>query len=146
MNPNERYTIRKLSRIVEDKGLRHFITVEDTASSLLKEGSPFDVNALNNERNRIASYLRNNGYFMFNKEDIRFTADTSFNSTEVDVAMKLKLHQKTDAQKQKITNNTHFAISSFMLTFHQLMIVSTPQPLAITYSSATDRCTSGKIC
>lgn len=104
VNPNERYTIRKLSRIVEDKGLRHFITVEDTASSLLKEGSPFDVNALNNERNRIASYLRNNGYFMFNKEDIRFTADTSFNSTEVDVAMKLKLHQKdgrTEAKDHK---------------------------------------------
>ena len=41
IHPNERYTIRNVYRIVEDKGLRHFITVEDTAASLLKPGVPF---------------------------------------------------------------------------------------------------------
>lgn len=36
VHPNERYTIRHIRRTVEDEGLRHFITVEDTARSLLK--------------------------------------------------------------------------------------------------------------
>ena len=93
VHPNERYTIRHIQRTVEDEGLRHFITVEDTARSLLKRGNPFDVNTLNAERNRIASYLRNNGDYKFNKEDVRFSADTARNSTEVDILVKVKLHQ-----------------------------------------------------
>ncbi|MBO7661173.1 MAG: hypothetical protein J6S65_06580, partial [Bacteroidaceae bacterium] len=93
IHPNERYTIRNVYRIVEDKGLRHFITVEDTAASLLKPGVPFEVTALNEERNRITSYLRNNGYYKFTKEDIRFSADTAQQSTEVDVLVRVKLQQ-----------------------------------------------------
>ena len=58
VHPKERYTMRKVERIVEDKGLEEFIMVEDTANSLLKPGLPFEVTALNGERNRIASYLQ----------------------------------------------------------------------------------------
>lgn len=94
VNPHERYTIRHIRRVVEDAGLRHFLTVEDTARSLLQTGKPFDVNTLNAERNRIATYLRNNGYYRFNKEDVRFSADTAHNSTEVDILLSVKLHQK----------------------------------------------------
>ena len=105
VHPNKRYSIRHIHRMVEDRGLRHFITVEDTAHSLLKSGGPFDVNTLNGERNRIASHLRNNGYYKFNKEDVRFSADTARNSTEVDVFMRVKLHQengRTEATEHKI--------------------------------------------
>ena len=104
VHPNERYTIRHIHRIVEDKGLRHYLTVEDTINSLLKKGRPFDVNTLNGERNRITSYLRNHGYYKFTKEDIRFSADTAHNSTEVDVLLNVKLHQedgRTEATEHK---------------------------------------------
>ncbi len=94
VHPGEQYTIRTLTRNVEDDGLRRFITTDDTASSLIRAGGAFDVNLLNSERNRIVSYLRNNGYYMFNKEDIRFSADTAARSTEADVTMTLKRHQK----------------------------------------------------
>ena len=93
IHPNERYTIRNVHRIVEDKGLRQFITVDDTATSRLKPGAPFEVTALNDERNRIASHLRNNGYYKFTKEDIRFSADTARQSSEVDVLIRVKLQQ-----------------------------------------------------
>ena len=94
VHPNERYSIRNIYLQVEDRGLRHFLTMEDTVNSLLKSGGPFDVNTLNGERNRITSYLRNNGYYKFTKEDIHFSADTARNSTEVDVVMRVKLHQE----------------------------------------------------
>ena len=68
VHPNERYTMRNIERIVEDEGLEEFIMVEDTAQSLLKPGLPFEVTALNGERNRIASHLRNNGYYKFTKD------------------------------------------------------------------------------
>ena len=104
VHPKERYTIRNIYRLVEDNGLRHLLTVEDTANSLLKKGYPFEVTALNGERNRIASNLRNNGYYKFTKEDVRFSADTARNSTEVDVVMSVKLHQengRTEATEHK---------------------------------------------
>ena len=104
VHPKERYTIRNIHRIVEDKGLKELLTVTDTAQSLLKPGFPFEVTALNGERNRIASLLRNNGYYKFTKEDIRFSADTAWNSTEVDVLMRVKLHQddgRTEATEHK---------------------------------------------
>lgn len=93
IRPKERYTLRNVYRTVEDKGLRNFITEEDTANSLLKPGLPFEVTALNNERNRISTSLRNHGYYKFTKEDIRFSADTAINSTLVDVQMRVKRQQ-----------------------------------------------------
>jgi len=93
VHPNQRYYIRQLHRIVEDSGLRSFIMEEDTARSLLRQGAPFEVTTLNAERNRIATYLRNNGYYKFTKDDIRFSADTARNSTEVDVLMSVKMQQ-----------------------------------------------------
>lgn len=104
VHPKERYSIRNIYRLVDDRGLHPFITVEDTAQSLLKRGVPFEVTALNDERNRIASYLRNHGYYKFTKEDVQFTADTARNSTEVDVMMRVKLHQsdgRTEATEHK---------------------------------------------
>ncbi|MGM9690703.1 MAG: BamA/TamA family outer membrane protein [Bacteroidaceae bacterium] len=104
VHPKERYTIRNIHRIVEDRGLRHFIMVEDTTNSLLRTGLPFEVTALNGERNRIAAHLRNNGYYKFTKDDIRFSADTARNSTEVDVQMRVKLQQdngRTEAREHK---------------------------------------------
>ena len=110
VHPRERYTMRKVERIVEDEGLRDFILVEDTANSLLKPGLPFEVTALNGERNRIASHLRNNGYYKFTKEDIRFSADTARNSTEVDVLMRVKRQQ--DNGRTEATPHRQYTIGT----------------------------------
>lgn len=94
IHPNQRYTIRSIHRITDSQKLRQFITVDDTANSLLHIGAPFEVTALNAERNRIATHLRNHGYYKFTKEDVRFSADTARNSTEVDILLHVKLHQE----------------------------------------------------
>lgn len=96
VQPNKRYTIRSVHRVVEDEGLRERLEVKDTVNSLLKRGRAFDVNTLSGERNRIASMLRNDGYYRFTKESILFDADTAQNSTEVDVTMRVMRHQPDD--------------------------------------------------
>lgn len=111
--PNERYTIRNVSRTVEDDGLRTFICEEDTANSLIKQGNPFDVNSFNGERNRIANHLRNTGYYKFTKDNVKFAADTALNSTEVDVSIRVKKHQENGrvaatAHKQYHIGNVNF--------------------------------------
>ncbi|MCH5174514.1 MAG: BamA/TamA family outer membrane protein [Prevotellaceae bacterium] len=113
VHPNKRYTIRSIQRSSDDSNLRQFICVEDTSRSLLKVGRAFDVNVLNNERNRIASFLRNHGYYKFTKENVRFSADTARNSTEVDVSLRITLHQENGRSeatehKQYVIGNVNF--------------------------------------
>lgn len=45
-------------------------------ATLLKKGMPFDANILNQERSRITAYMNDNGYYTFNRDFIRYVADT----------------------------------------------------------------------
>lgn len=55
--------------------------------ALLKEGDRFDLDLLDEERNRITSVLKRNGYMAFNKEYIGFVADTIENKNNVDLEL-----------------------------------------------------------
>ena len=104
VNPGEQYKIHNISRLITDKELENIICGKDTIKSLLQSGMPFNINRLNEERNRITTNLRNNGYYKFNKEYITFTADTCEGSTEVDVTMNIRLYLengRSDPQPHK---------------------------------------------
>ena len=51
--------------------------MSDTASSLLRTGGIFDGNVLNDERSRIASFLKNRGYYNFSINNIEYVADST---------------------------------------------------------------------
>lgn len=96
VDPGTQFTIRNIERKVEDPVLRQLLCHEDTLNSLLQHGMPFNINRLNEERSRIATRLRNIGYYKFYKELITFVADTCLGSTEVDIAMNIRLHLDND--------------------------------------------------
>ena len=77
-----------------DKALDGIVNGNDTVNTMLKEGMPFNINLLNEERNRITNVLRNQGYYRFNKEYITYTADTVRGSNMVDITMNIDLHQE----------------------------------------------------
>ena len=82
------YTVRHIAYHIDDATIYDFIE-KDSLSSLLKAGMPFDVVALDNERQRITKLLQNNGYYKFNKDFIVYQADTVRNTFEVNLTMKL---------------------------------------------------------
>ena len=82
------YTVRHRAYHIDDATIYDFIE-KDSLSSLLKAGMPFDVVALDNERQRITKLLQNNGYYKFNKDFIVYQADTVRNTFEVNLTMKL---------------------------------------------------------
>lgn len=49
----------------------------DSANTLLHAGDPFDVNVLQQERERITKYLKDQGYYTFNINNITYRADTT---------------------------------------------------------------------
>jgi outer membrane protein assembly factor BamA len=70
------YTIKDFSYEIPDHELSGYFYA-DTVNSLLKRGIIFDTYLLDDERDRITQYLRNNGYYTFSKSNIIFRADTT---------------------------------------------------------------------
>ena len=82
VEPGPLYLVSQLSQQIGDSAVRGIIDSSRVASKL-SEGMPFDMNELDQERTRINKLLRNNGYFRFNKEFVRFEADTTGGSNQV---------------------------------------------------------------
>lgn len=71
-----------------------FRSSQDEYNQLVKEGTLFDRDILNQERERITKLLRWNGYYGFNRDYLGYTADSSFNQNVVDLDMSLKPYRK----------------------------------------------------
>lgn len=93
IHPGERYTVNNLQFDVKDENVRRILHEVDYLS-YLNEGMPFDINLLEAERGRINTCLHNNGYYEFNKEYIRFEADTTVGDRKVDLKMIVKPYRK----------------------------------------------------
>lgn len=76
INPRTRYKVDMLERDVRDAGLDSLFRAEEEAS-LLSNGMYFDMNVLDAERSRMSTVALNNGYYRFNREFIRYEADTT---------------------------------------------------------------------
>lgn len=86
IQPGERYYVTELDEHVTDARIRHLLDSTRAESKLLI-GMPFDLNELNEERSRINRLLRNNGYYLFNKEFVRFEADTTLGQHRVALSL-----------------------------------------------------------
>lgn len=72
------------------KGQMDSLVRQSMRFSLLKVGEQYDVNILEQERQRISDILRNRGYYYFQPQYIEFLADTTRRHGEVDLRIGLK--------------------------------------------------------
>lgn len=79
---NEPYKLRHYEVDIPMDEVRQIAT---DARCKINEGDRFSTEALDDERDRIATVMRNRGYFYFEKAMLEFTADSALNSKEVDV-------------------------------------------------------------
>lgn len=85
----EPYRIGGIDYDFRDRSLQR-IVLSDTASSLLRRGNIFDANVLGDERVRIASYLKDRGYYNFSINNISYAADSTVGNRTVDLTMIVK--------------------------------------------------------
>lgn len=78
--------IDSLSYDFRDSSLRSVI-LADTAVSLLNRGDILDISRLDDERNRIAAWLNNRGYFDFTANNISYDVDTTERGLDAAVTM-----------------------------------------------------------
>ena len=82
------YIIRRYDIQFQQDELREIAA--NQRRSLIYEGMQFDVDVLNNERQRIAKALRRRGCFYFDEQMIRFVADTTRGKRQVDLTICLQ--------------------------------------------------------
>jgi outer membrane protein assembly factor BamA len=109
---NKPYCIRTLTYHIADTVIAGYMA-KDSAGILLKEGMIFDVNTLDAERQRITNLLTNNGYYLFQKDYITYTADTLRNSYLIDLNLYLPLYQ--DQQNSPPTPHRQYVINTVNL-------------------------------
>lgn len=103
------YRIRKYNYSIKDNSVRELV-LKDTINQLIKPNNIFDLDVLNAERQRLAGYLKNRGYYKFTEDFISFLADTAFNNHRVDLTVNINDKPATDdsvgfkLQKYKIRN------------------------------------------
>ncbi|MFY9154383.1 MAG: POTRA domain-containing protein [Prolixibacteraceae bacterium] len=82
------YRIQNYRYDIQDKSLQNII-LNDSVNQLIKINDIFDLDVLNAERQRIATNLKNRGYYKFTEDYVNFVADTNFYSHRVDLSVEV---------------------------------------------------------
>ena len=93
LHPDKPYYIRKLNLDIQDSIIERLLSSQTLN---LKEGSKINVEALNQERSRLATLLQNQGYFRFHKEFISYRIDTLQSSHQADVTLLLRPYRTSN--------------------------------------------------
>jgi len=99
--PERPYHISKLNYYIEDTTITALV-LADTANRLINPGDLFDTDVLQQERQRIETFLKNSGYYTFSKDYISFTADTSYQKNEAELTLIIKRPVKIDSEGNKV--------------------------------------------
>lgn len=103
--PGKPFIISSINYNIPDPAVSH-IVLADTSAADIHVGMPLDRTALDNERGRIATILRNAGFFEFNREFINYTADTVAGSRDVGLIMNVHMPKKLFADETRGSRNS----------------------------------------
>jgi len=92
----EPYTIRNLSYDIADTTIRK-LCYRDSVNCLIERGKPYDVNVLQNERNRFSRFIKEQGYYSFSDDHIYFNVDSSLGNRQVNIVYGIRKFQTRDA-------------------------------------------------
>jgi hypothetical protein len=87
--PGEPYRIKSIRYVIEDTGIVSGI-LPDTIHSLIRKGKILDKGLLQEERQRIETSMKENGYYRFTKEYIYFEAREIPNTFDIDLTLFIK--------------------------------------------------------
>nr|MBP6356327.1 hypothetical protein [Paludibacter sp.] len=89
---NKPYTIRKYNVKLKNNAIAE--VANDTSRALIRSGMLFDVDALDAERLRVTTTLREKGYYNFNKDFLVYNVDSSLKAHRTDVNLDLRSYLK----------------------------------------------------
>jgi hypothetical protein len=84
VSPGRPYTIADIRYDIQDS-LLYSLVIIDTMNCMIKRGMIYDVDLLQNERQRLERFIRDRGFYAFSTEDIYFRVDSSLMNRQVNV-------------------------------------------------------------
>ena len=120
VTPAKPYTIKNTIILSEDSVILAKINKLNSQTHL-KNNAIFSMDNLDKERQRITSYLQNDGYYRFNKSYIRFIIDSSLGENKVEIKTNIDLYKIKDLKNDTIISNPHkqFYISRIKINYIQ---------------------------
>lgn len=121
---NQPYTFSKVSYHIEDSKIRRII-IADTTNSMIKSGKQYDVDLLDDERDRIVILLRNNGYYYFNKDFVSFLADSSNHQIKLELFVGVR-DNKNVALFNKVRQRYRINKIFYYMDFNPKQVLNNP--------------------
>lgn len=90
--PGRRYTVRKIEYELTHSPIDEFVRFYKAQSREfpLKDGMAYDADEMGRARGILANYLREQGFFYFNRDLIYFEVDSALGTGQVDLRMRVK--------------------------------------------------------
>ncbi|MDF1573997.1 MAG: BamA/TamA family outer membrane protein [Bacteroidales bacterium] len=101
VTPSEPYRIRNINYFFEDANLSRMV-LADTTSNKFRAGELFDVEALQEERVRIETILRDSGYYGFTRDYIYYEVDSALNTCQVDITLGIRNFSRIDERGRTV--------------------------------------------
>ncbi|MDB4088936.1 outer membrane protein assembly factor [Flavobacteriales bacterium] len=120
VNVSDPFRIKEVTLKSKDTALLEKIK-NLSGETLLNKSAIFDVDVLDDERERITNYLINNGYYKFNKNYIKFFIDSTVGTNEVSIVLDIDLFKEKIAKSDSIRSTPHsqYTISQVQINYTQ---------------------------
>lgn len=86
LHPGPVYTVAAVNYDIEDSSLAR-VLMPDTVNSLIEPGMPYDEAVLQEERQRITDFARNNGYYYFDNAYTNYDVDTTLAGEAITISV-----------------------------------------------------------
>ena len=96
--PGKAYRLRQVNYDIRDSAIAAMLEREQQLTGKLRPGMQFNVSALDEERQRITTFLTDHGYYKFNKAFITYRADTVPGRQELDLTLVLHLFRTSNTE------------------------------------------------
>jgi hypothetical protein len=101
------YTIGSLQYMIPDELVKYYVFA-DTSRSLIKRGDNYDADVLQRERDRIATQLNNEGYYLFTRDYIHYRGDTGTTKNQVHIILSIKNYsERLNPNSDSIVEKPH---------------------------------------
>ncbi|MDR1593546.1 MAG: BamA/TamA family outer membrane protein [Prevotellaceae bacterium] len=132
IQPGYSYIIKNIEYDIPDTAIKKIVVADTTR---LRHGRRLSANMLDRERETIATRLRNNGYYTFNKSFITFKADSATGNMEVNLKMTIPAFVRMENGKKIETNYPVYKVNNvyFHTNYNSLLAVTDS-----TYTKAFD--------
>ncbi|PID94813.1 MAG: hypothetical protein CSA95_02180 [Bacteroidetes bacterium] len=109
------YRYRTINWDIRDSRINRYLQ-ESHIKSQVKEGAIYNAYILDDERDRITKLLKNNGYYLFGKNFIRYEADSTTHPGTIDLTVIITPFQPSTSDDSTLTPHKQYYINNIYVT------------------------------